>query len=108
MLKKINIILVCAFSALTIKYNIGFALLSPIILFYLMKEFKNIYYTYIPSIIMTILFSFNDIFALIYSLSIITIIYFIYRYISRKINYKFKYINIIYSWLFHYLNKNIN
>ncbi len=104
MLKKINIILVCAFSALTIKYNIGFALLSPIILFYLMKEFKNIYYTYIPSIIMTILFSFNDIFALIYSLSIITIIYFIYRYISRKINYKFKYINIIYSVMLVIIN----
>ena len=104
MLKKINIILVCAFSALTIKYNIGFALLSPIILFYLMKEFKNIYYTYIPSIIMTILFSFKDIFALIYSLSIITIIYFIYRYISRKINYKFKYINIIYSVMLVIIN----
>ena len=104
MLKKINIILVCAFSALTIKYIIGFALLSPIILFYLMKEFKNIYYTYIPSIIMTVLFSFKDIFALIYSLSIITIIYFIYRYISRKINYKFKYINIIYSVMLVIIN----
>lgn len=96
MLKKINIILICAFSALTIKYNIGFALLSPIILFYLMKEFKNIYYTYIPSVLMVALFSFKDIFSLIYSLSIITIVYFIYKYISKKTNNSFKYSNFIF------------
>ena len=96
MLKKINIILICAFSALTIKYNIGFALLSPIILFYLMKEFKNIYYTYIPSVFMVALFSFKDVFSLIYSLSIITIVYFIYKYISKKTNNSFKYSNFIF------------
>lgn len=104
MFKKINIILICAFSALTINYEIGFSLLIPIILFYLVKDIKNIYYTYIPSLLMVTLFSFNDLFNLLYSLSIITALYFVYRYICKKLKCEFKYINIIYSIIIVLIN----
>ena len=97
MLKKINIILVCLFSCLTINYNIGFCLLIPILLFYIVKDIKNIYYTYIPSILFVTIFSFDNLLNLLYCLSIISVTYFIYRYISNRIKQEFKYMNIIYS-----------
>mgnify|MGYP003302442908 CR=1 FL=1 len=104
MLKKLNIILVCSFSALTINYNIGFSLLIPVILFYLLKDLKNIYYTYIPSLFIVTLFSFNNLFNLLYCLSIITITYFLYKYISKKIKQEFKYMFIVYSCLLAIIN----
>lgn len=104
MLKKLNIVLICAFSALTINYNIGFALLMPIILFYLVKDIKNIYYTYIPSLLMVALFSFSNLLSLLYCLLFISTVYFAYLYISKKRKFKFKHMNIPYSVLLFILN----
>ena len=56
MLKKINIILISLVLCFSLKLNMGFTLVIPIVIFYLLKDSKNMYYTYIPMLITSILF----------------------------------------------------
>jgi len=44
MLKKINMIIITFFLVLTVKGDFLFALYLPVLLFYLFKDKKNIYY----------------------------------------------------------------
>ncbi len=84
MLKKINIIISISLISLTVSFNSGFFLLIPVLLFYLFKEFKNIYYTYIPALLITILLNFNYSFELILVLGIVTGIYFLTGLLTKK------------------------
>ncbi len=57
MFKKINLILVCFFSVLSINYHMAYSLVIPIFIFYLLKDNKNIYYMLPVSLLSIILFS---------------------------------------------------
>ncbi len=48
MLKKYNLIIIFFFSILTILLDVGYALYLPIVFYYVLKDYKNIYYI-IPS-----------------------------------------------------------
>ena len=56
MLKKLNIILVSLVLCFSLKLNMGFALIIPIIFFYLLKDSKNMYYIYIPILLVSVIF----------------------------------------------------
>lgn len=56
MFKKINIIIVFLSLILSLNLNIGYSVFLPVLIFYLFKDIKNIYYTYIPTIIVSIVF----------------------------------------------------
>lgn len=84
MLKKYNVILVFSFAILTIKYHVGFAFVLPLLIFYLLKDFKNIYYSYIPSIIMTLVFNFDGIIPVVSMLAITLLFYFLIMFLSKK------------------------
>lgn len=57
MLKKINMIIVSFFLILTVKGNLSFTLYLPVLLFYVLKNKKNLMYIYITSFISIILFA---------------------------------------------------
>lgn len=57
MFKKINLILVCFFSVLSVNYNFAYSLALPIFIFYLLKDSKNIYYILPTALLGIILFS---------------------------------------------------
>ena len=44
MFKKVNIIIISIFSVLTIKYNVGYSLFIPIVIFYSLKDIRNSIY----------------------------------------------------------------
>lgn len=75
MLKKINVVLVFSVLVLSLKLNIGFSLFLPILLFYLLKDFKNIYYTYIPSLL-TGFFFVRDSFFLLLGVLVLTLCFY--------------------------------
>lgn len=54
MLKKVNMIIVIMASVLTILLDVGFLFYIPIVFFYLMKDYRNIYYI-IPSTALSLL-----------------------------------------------------
>lgn len=54
MLKKVNMVIVMMTSVLTVLLDVGFLFYIPIVFFYLLKEYKNIYYI-IPSSIVSLL-----------------------------------------------------
>ncbi len=56
MLKKINTIIIFSVLGLSVKLNIGYSIFLPVLLFYILKDIKNIYFTYIPTLISTIIF----------------------------------------------------
>lgn len=53
MYKKINLVIVAFFSVLTVLLDIGFLLYLPIVFYYLLKDYKNIYYI-IPSSLLSL------------------------------------------------------
>ncbi len=57
MFKKINLVIVAFFSVLTVMLDIGFVLYIPLLLFYLLRDVKNIYYMIIPGILALYLFT---------------------------------------------------
>lgn len=57
MLKKINMIIISFFLILTIKGNLSFSLYLPVLLFYVLKNRKNIIYIYPVSFISILLFA---------------------------------------------------
>lgn len=77
MLKKINIIIIFSSLILSIKLNMGFTLFMPILIFYLLKDIKNIYFTYIPTIISTLLFMPENFISVLLILIITFIFYFL-------------------------------
>lgn len=100
MLKKLNIVLITIFTTLTISYDSGFFVLIPILLFYLMKDFKNIYYTYIPAFIITLLLNTSDILELVFTLLSVIGIYFLLGLIHKKTNIKNKLFIVATSFIF--------
>lgn len=84
MLKKINMIVVCSFSALTISYGIGPFLIMPILLFYICKDYKNIIYTYIPVIIVTLLFNIGYILPILFTLALTCGLSFLFMKVFKK------------------------
>ncbi len=85
MLKKINIILISLVLCFSLKLNMGFALVIPIIIFYLLKDSKNMYYTYIPILITSILFM-KEYF--IYTLGMLVMVTAFYFLITTLVNKK--------------------
>ena len=60
MLKKINMIIISFFLILTIKGNLSFSLYLPVLLFYVLKNRKNIIYIYPVSFISILPIATND------------------------------------------------
>lgn len=87
MLKKINIILISIALSFSLKLNIGFCLILPLIMFYILKDSKNIYYIYLPMILTSILFMREYFIILLISLiSLLVCYYLITNIISKKLN----------------------
>ncbi len=87
MLKKINIILIGIAISFSLKLNMGFCLILPLTMFYILKDIKNMYYIYIPQIIVTLLFMREYLIVLLITLIVISLCYFlITSVISRKLN----------------------
>lgn len=57
MLKKINLIIVAFFSILTVLLDVGFMLYIPVLFYYLLKDYKNIYYIIPASFLGLLLFT---------------------------------------------------
>ena len=85
MLKKINIILISLVLCFSLKLNMGFTLVIPIVIFYLLKDSKNMYYTYIPMLITSILFM-REYF--VYILGMMVAVTAFYFFITTLINKK--------------------
>lgn len=51
MFKKINLIIISIFTILTLLFGIGFALYIPLIVFFMLRDNRNIYYVSIPSLL---------------------------------------------------------
>lgn len=98
MLKKFNIVLIFLVLPLSINLGIGISLILPITLFYLLKDFKNIYYSYIPTLLTSIFFI-QDKFIYIISMLVLTLLF--YYLITRVLtNKKGKYtLLVIFSYL---------
>lgn len=75
MFKKINIVLVFLVLPLSLNLKMGYFLIIPLLLFYLLKDFKNVYYTYIPSLISTLIFL-RSYFIMTLSIYIITLLFY--------------------------------
>lgn len=87
MLKKINIILISIALSFSLRLNIGFSLILPLVMFYMLKDAKNIYYIYIPMLITTIVFMREYFIILLITLILLVISYFlITTVISKKMN----------------------
>ncbi len=86
MLKKVNIVLVFLVLPFSLNLRLGYVLILPLLMFYLLKDFKNIYYTYIPSLLTTIIFL-REYFVLTLSMYIITLLF--YYLITLVLNKKF-------------------
>lgn len=85
MLKKINIIIVMFFLPLSLKLNFGFLLILPVLLFYLIKDNKNIIYISIPSLLSTLIFNKNEFINYLIVLIITLLVYYlINHFMSRK------------------------
>lgn len=84
MLKKINIIIVMFFLPLSLKINLGFMLFLPVVLFYLIKDRKNIFYISIPSIISMLIFSKEHFINYLIILILTISIYYIIDYFMNK------------------------
>ena len=97
MLKKFNIVLIFLVLPLSINLGIGISLILPITLFYLLKDFKNIYYSYIPTLLTSIFFI-QDKFIYIISMLVLTLLF--YYLITRVLtNKKGKYtLLVIFSY----------
>ena len=96
-MKKINLIIIGMGLSLTINYNIGYVLLIPILLYYLKKDINNIFYL-IPSVTLsTIIFNIsNTIYILLIELLII-----FFLLLIKKIN---KFQKILYCVLIIVIN----
>ena len=57
MFKKVNLIIIAFFSVLTVLFPIGFTLYLPLLFFYVLKDNRNIYYLFVPSLLALILFA---------------------------------------------------
>lgn len=84
MLKKVNIILVFSILPLSLNLKLGFVLFLPLLLFYLLKDFKNIYYTYIPSLISSIIFM-RQYFVIMLGVLVLTLLFY---YLITSVNSK--------------------
>jgi hydroxymethylpyrimidine pyrophosphatase-like HAD family hydrolase len=51
MFKKVNLIIIAFFSVLTVLFPIGFTLYLPLLFFYVLKDNRNIYYLFVPSLL---------------------------------------------------------
>lgn len=83
MFKKVNIIIISIFSVLTIKYNVGYSLFIPIIVFYSLKDIRNVIYIFLCTTISVLLTNLNIINHLIL-LSILSVLLFSIDYILKQ------------------------
>lgn len=119
MLKKFNIILIFFAGVLSVKLGIGFTLFLPLLIFYLLKDFKNIYYTYIPSLLSCFLLAREYLISLLIVLCTTLIFYYLYVYIVNKAKRDSKLntisigiymilINVLVAFIFHKAINNIS
>lgn len=86
MFKKINLILVCFFSVLSVNYNFAYSLALPIFIFYLLKDSKNIYYILPTALLGIILFSKENIVSfLIFTILLIIFVIGIYILANKPV-----------------------
>lgn len=86
MFKKINLILVCFFSVLSVNYNFAYSLALPIFIFYLLKDSKNIYYILPTALLAIILFSKENIISfLIFTILLIIFVIGIYILANKPV-----------------------
>ena len=83
MFKKLNLVLVSFSLVLTINYNIGYTIFIPVVLFYLLKDIKNILYIFITSILTIFIFKYN-IYIYLINILLISILYTVVRYLLKK------------------------
>lgn len=87
MLKKLNIILISIALSFSLRLNIGFSIILPLVMFYMLKDAKNIYYIYIPMLIVTAIFMREYFIIILITLLLLTLCYFlITMVISKKMN----------------------
>ena len=79
MMKKINLVLMGFFAALTVKYGFGYILFLPLVLFYLKKDYKSLFYIFPGSIVSTILFLKNQIIYLLIIECIVVTLYILFK-----------------------------
>ncbi len=77
MIKKINLILISIGLGLTINYNFGYIMLLPVILFYLQKDYKTLFYV-VPTIMFTtLIFNYEYILYLLIVIITISLLYYL-------------------------------
>ena len=78
--KKINLIVIAFFSVLTVLFPIGFTLYLPLLIFYVLKDNRNIFYMLIPSFLALLLFAKEFV---IYFLVLTAIVYILQMLLHR-------------------------
>ena len=97
MLKKMNMIIVAFFLILTINGGYLFSLYLPVMLFYLFKDKRNMYYIYPISLLSILLFSKEFIIGYLVLIVLVTIFLFLFKMGVNKDNVLFAKPNIIIS-----------
>ena len=95
MLKKLNVCIVFLVLILSLKLNVGYSIYLPVLIFYLFKDIKNIYYTFIPTVFTVTLFL-NEYFISTLLILILTLFFYIFQtsFLSNK--FKIRIPNIIF------------
>lgn len=111
MYKKINMLIIAFFLILSLNFDIGFSLYIPILLYYLIRDIKNIYYFLPTSTISLVIFTqFNYIIYYLILMVVILLILWIMNKISKGIYiYGFVILLNVFSWvlLYHGFNNII-
>ena len=108
MYKKINMCIIAFFIVLSIKFNVGFSLYIPILLYYLIRDIKNIYYFTTLGLISLVVFTK---FTYLIPFSILMVVILFILWIMNKLNkgvyiYGFVVLLDIMTWFITY--KSIN
>ncbi len=104
MYKKINMCVIAFFIVLSVKFNVGFALYIPVLLYYLIRDIKNIYYFTTLGLISLVAFTR---FTYLIPFSLLMIVVLIILWIMNKLNkgiyiYGFVVLLDIMSWFLTY------
>ncbi len=84
MIKKINLILISIGIGLTINYNFGYIMLLPVILFYLQKDLKTLFYVVPSLLITTLIFKKSVLIYLLITIALISILYYCINQLKSK------------------------
>ncbi|MBQ8293105.1 MAG: SpoIIE family protein phosphatase [Bacilli bacterium] len=84
MFKKFNLVIVSFFSVLTVLLDIGFLLYIPVVFFYLLKDYKYIYYI-IPSSLVSLLIFTGTSYLVSYGILVILLLFILWimKYLSK-------------------------